>query len=409
MSFSAISDGIANGQGGCFEVNYSAQEINASNLSSTTKYWEGASSTIILSKASSCKIYTEANIYVNTNQSSTAPIDTVPALRYKLFMESNQISEGLITQKGDTLVATVPLTDSTVNYTLYVWIDSSLSGGNYDNTSYSGQIFAESSQTSTVDKNYLLTFNDNNDLNINLNKTVTIGENYGWLPKLEKEGYDFKGWSLLPDEYQQVEYIESNGNQYIMTDIIPNDNTGVYAKLISKNTSSDLVYFGTRATGSERFGVGNSSNTMYFGWNAYTTASLRPSVNSTSINIINLNYLNNRKHILNGNIIQSDIGTLGNITYNLPIFGFNSSGTVTYKSSIKLYEFKISNKVSITNDFIPCLNTNDNKYGLYDRINNRFYGNNGTGTDFEHGNNVYITSSTNILYSSNHTLTAIWE
>ena len=320
-------------------------------------------------------------------------------------MESNQISEGLITQKGDTLVATVPLTDSTVNYTLYVWIDSSLSGGNYDNTSYSGQIFAESSQTSTVDKNYLLTFNDNNDFN----KTVTIGENYGWLPKLEKEGYDFKGWSLLPDEYQQVEYIESNGNQYIMTDIIPNDNTGVYAKLISKNTSSDLVYFGTRATGSERFGVGNSSNTMYFGWNAYTTASLRPSVNSTSINIINLNYLNNRKHILNGNVIQSDIGTLGNITYNLPIFGFNSSGTVTYKSSIKLYEFKISNKVSITNDFIPCLNTNDNKYGLYDRINNRFYGNNGTGTDFEHGNNVYITSSTNILYSSNHTLTAIWE
>ena len=194
MSFSAMSDSVANGQGGCFEVNYSAQEINHTNLSSTTNYWEGASSIITLSKSSSCKIYTQANIYVNTNQATTAPIDTVPALKYRLYLESNLISEGLITQKGDTLVATVPLTDTTINYTLYVWIDSSMSSGAYDNTIYSGYTYAESSQTSTIEGNYLVNFNTSNT-NLNLNKTVTMGNEYGWLPTIEKKGYTFKGWN----------------------------------------------------------------------------------------------------------------------------------------------------------------------------------------------------------------------
>ena len=404
MSFSAMSDGIARGQGGCFEVNYSAQEINHSNLSSTTNYWEGANSTITLSKASSCKIYTEANIYVNTNQSSTAPIDTVPALKYRLYMESGLISEGFITQKGDTLVATVPLTDSTVTYTLYVWIDSSLSSGAYDNTSYSGYTYAESSQTSTIDKNHLVTFDTGNG--IELNKTVNVDENYNWLPTLEKTGYTFKGWSLLPDDYQQVEYIESSGTQHILTDITPDNNIGIYSRLSSSNISSDLLYFGSKGTGDSRFWIGNTSNQLYFGWNNIPS---RVNIAADTINTIESNYLNSRKNIVNGTVATNDLGTLSsNNTYPIAIFGGNSAGTVSYKSRIKIYELLISRGESIVANLIPCYQKSNGTIGMYDIINNKFYTNSGTGT-FTKGSDSFITKDTKVAYSTEHTLTAIWE
>lgn len=162
MSFSAMSDSVANGQGGCFNVSYTGEELNAGNILSTTNYLEGAHTTVTLSKDSTCKIYTEANIYVHTNDTTTAPIDTIHALKYKLFMEGNQISEGLITQIGDTLIATVPLTDIATTYTIYLWIDPEMSNGAYHDTSYSGYIYADSSQTSTIEGKYLVSFDRGN-------------------------------------------------------------------------------------------------------------------------------------------------------------------------------------------------------------------------------------------------------
>ena len=49
---------------GCFKVNYTGQAINATNLSVTTNYLEGAKTTVSLSKASDCQAYTKANIYI---------------------------------------------------------------------------------------------------------------------------------------------------------------------------------------------------------------------------------------------------------------------------------------------------------------------------------------------------------
>lgn len=151
MTFSAISDNVATGQGGCFQVNYSGQELNAGDILSTDNYLEGAHTTVTLSKDSSCKIYTEANIYIHTNTETTAPIDTVEAMRYKLVTEDNIEYNGFVKKSCDVLVATVPITDSSITYDIYVWVDSNLSGGVYHDTTYSGYIYAESSQTSTVE------------------------------------------------------------------------------------------------------------------------------------------------------------------------------------------------------------------------------------------------------------------
>ena len=140
------------GKGGCFVVDYQATSINASNLVSTVNYQDGASSVITISKNSSCNIYDYANIYLHTNENITAPITNIQALRYKVTTDGGSYWErnGVITTKGDTLLATVPITSEKTIYHVYLWIDSSVSLGHYDNTSYSGYLYATSIQSSSV-------------------------------------------------------------------------------------------------------------------------------------------------------------------------------------------------------------------------------------------------------------------
>lgn len=153
IEFSAIANTTST-EAGCFEVNYTAQEINASALVSTTNYLEGAKSEVVLSKAEDCEIYNEASIYIHTNASATtAPINDYQALKYKVLNSSNTVlSEGAITTTDgtDVKIATVPLTTTATTYSIYIWVDSDISQGNYNETTYSGYIYAESIQTSTI-------------------------------------------------------------------------------------------------------------------------------------------------------------------------------------------------------------------------------------------------------------------
>ena len=192
----SVSNSSSTGQGGCFQVNYTGQNLTSSDITSTNIYSEGAKATVTLSKNASCKIYTEANIYLKTNNTTTAPITTVLALKYKVFSGAYQISEGTVTSLNDYLLATVPLTDTATTYTVYLWVDNVISSGYYTDKTYSGYIYANSAQTSTIEGNYLVNFDLNNGSNLNLSKTVTNGQTYGWLPTPSKTGYTFDGWKL---------------------------------------------------------------------------------------------------------------------------------------------------------------------------------------------------------------------
>ena len=141
----------ATGEGGCFQVSYSGEAINNENIISTIDYKRSNYTTVTLSKDSSCKIYTEANIYLQTNEATTLPITTVPALKYKIVRNDGSERNGVINQIGDTLLATVPLTDSQTTYKIYIWVDSNISNGAFNDKSFVGKIYANSIQSSTVD------------------------------------------------------------------------------------------------------------------------------------------------------------------------------------------------------------------------------------------------------------------
>ena len=601
------------GTGGCFQVNYSGAVISDLSTKTIQSNETGeetnladdaipnANSTVTLSKSSTCKIYTEANIYIHTNDETTAPIEGIHAFKYKITQGTNTIETGTINKKGDFLLTTVPITDTALTYNIYLWIDSTISGGAYNYTTFSGNIFAESAQTSTIENSYLINFNatgsdllpeklvtlnqnygtlpipsktgytfkgwngknkfdeskytklsdynisdssykgakiqlkpntnykvsikryngfdgknngyllispsstindrwtsiahnsspngaltnflyttdsdgllyigyyginqtqmntiwENTDVQIEegststtyepyyvtnttpvtqeknhtltaiwepntytvtfdpnggtvspTSKTVAYGEKYDTLPIPTKSGYTFKGWSELPADYQQLEYIESTSTQYILTNIIPTSTTGVYAKLSSNNITNDLIYFGSKGTSNSRFWIGNNNSRLYYGWN--TNTYLSTNIQTNEINIIKMNYLNDKKEIYNNTLagnISSNLAT--DNTYPIAIFAGNAAGTINYKSSIKLYDLKISQGSNITADFIPCYKISTKKAGLYDKINDVFYSNaNTSGDDFTKGDRKYITNNSPVTQSTNHTLTAIWE
>lgn len=69
--------------------------------------------------------------------------------------------------------------------------------------------------------------------------------------------------SLLPNTYQQVEYIEATGTQYINSNFYPDSNSAIEIDALIKdvNYSSDRNGF--------IFGVTNSGNTKRFGVNLF--------------------------------------------------------------------------------------------------------------------------------------------
>lgn len=160
----STSGNSATGQGGCFEVNYEATAINTSALQSTTNdnYAQGANSVITLSKNEDCEIYTKAEIYLHTNTAdTTAPLcydedsenylESSCSMKYKIMQGTEEISTGeIMAETPDQLLATVDLTENATSYTVYLWINSETSKGTYNGTTYSGYLYASSTQTSTV-------------------------------------------------------------------------------------------------------------------------------------------------------------------------------------------------------------------------------------------------------------------
>ena len=190
---------------------------------------------------------------------------------------------------------------------------------------------------------------------------------------------------ILPSEYQQVEYIESDGSQYL--------NVG---KILSGTFKFEIEYIGTRKFGpsSSRYSKalfgcrGTSSSDRYVAFLGIGSGSLQLTKN-TSTTITKLIYDNTSVSS------QSSTYSYTNDTLNVSVsnlldiylFARNDNGTVTDAGSFKVYSFKMYDNNVLIRNLVPCYRINDNVIGMYDLVNNVFYTNAGTGT-FAKGSNA---------------------
>ena len=363
----------------------------------------------------------------------------------------------LYTRKGSTVVytgernstlGTIP-TASKAGSTFLGWYNSSSNGtkvlnadGSFTGTGVSNYTNATSWQV-VVNKNlyaycsagtYTVTANANSGsissttgwtgTGNTATKSVTYNSEYGTLPNVSRVGYEFNGWSLLPEGYTQVEYIESTGTQYIDTGYIPSDSGGRIESKASftdftvitsgesnlnlygvESPSSPWNLLGLRATTAKRLNFltyGNSSapNANIVENTVYTFEQQYSRIDSTNYRV---------KCTFDGTVIRNSSLSSSDVIrqVNMYVFASNINEAKKRYSKAKLYYFRMYDGDNLVRDLVPCIKDSTGKAGMYDIVNNVFYGNSGTG-DFIAGNPSYITSSTIVKDGLNHTIYAKW-
>lgn len=184
---------------------------------------------------------------------------------------------------------------------------------------------------------------------------------------------------VLPNEYQQVEYIESHGTEYIDTKILPNNLTGYSVKLSCNDITTDSFIFGAYEN-TWRFTVGVNSY-WYVGFSAVYNYTDRWKATSGIPVTIKTNYKNDRiasvNDITNPQMLSSFLPTF--TKNSIVLFGRMSGGSVKGHEQ-KLYACNITQGDKIIRCFVPCYRKSDTTIGMYDIIGQKFYTNDGTGT-----------------------------
>ena len=185
----------------------------------------------------------------------------------------------------------------------------------------------------------------------------------------------------IPSIYKVLDYIQSTGTQYIDTGIVPTSTTRVVTEIEVSTTEQDIVIFGCKniyanLTNANHYHLTAYLNKWYFGKdNTQGNAGTYDNIVGT---IYKIDFNNNQSIYINGTEIASSIGTVGN--GNLIISA--RIGQNTKYGKFKYRSFIVYEGTSLVANFIPVYDTLTNKYGMWESVQGKFYGNDGTG-DFK--------------------------
>ena len=199
----------------------------------------------------------------------------------------------------------------------------------------------------------------------------------------------------LPNEFQEVKYLESSGTQYIDTGYAPTSNFRVGLEFEYNSVSDVSVLIGTYVHNGVNFNDNrnllrlNSDRTLVMQVSTIATqlSSITTSVdtkyklsaqfkNNPILNINGMDYTNNANFI-NNNISLYVFANHSRV-YNVD--------TANNLISMKLYSCQIYDNYVLVRNFVPCYRKADNVAGLYDLVNGVFYTNAGSGTFIVGGN-----------------------
>ena len=169
--------------------------------------------------------------------------------------------------------------------------------------------------------------------------------------------------SRLPSEYQEVEYLESTGEQYIDTGVFVSSTDSLHCKFrISSSNRYSMIYGCMLGNSKVRLAIQPGSAWFATWGNELTISSPLINLNTDyTIEIINNTlYVNGTTR---GQFTTPFVG-------NNPLFVFGSNWDGGQRHLIgRIYEFYIGDIINYT----PCYRKSDNKPGMYDLVNDVFY------------------------------------
>lgn len=194
--------------------------------------------------------------------------------------------------------------------------------------------------------------------------------------------------TLLPREYQQVEYLRATGTQWIDTGITFGENDFV--------ASCQFVlpsYYG----GGE-YPIMSIWTNQYYYWNCFIRVTnsaidlytaghnlLDQTINEGEMNNVEVSRTGNEWGLSNNGVSKSWNKTPSSV--NNTTFKLFTRGDAQGKSKIDIYSVVVTISEEPTANLIPCYRKSDQKPGMYDLVSGEFYTNSGTG-EFVVGSDV---------------------
>ena len=213
---------------------------------------------------------------------------------------------------------------------------------------------------------------------------------------LTTEPYEEEG---LPEEYQEIKYLESSGTQYLNINIRLSVAFGFDIKFYAKSpvqTSSgygaifgcryasgdrdyQLSTYGTYAGGIMRWG--NATGAGSSGGSMSDPGIVRNTVQTCSLKNKVFTQAGGGTEVIKGDNLASPADCY--------LFGLNNNGTFAQAGSgCRIYYAKFwTREGELIRDLVPCKRKSDNVLGMYDKIDRIFFTNAGSGT-FTAGPNV---------------------
>ena len=200
-----------------------------------------------------------------------------------------------------------------------------------------------------------------------------------------------------PSEY--LEYLECDGNQYLMTDYVPNSNTAIEVDYFPNPSSGFMVIYGSLENsnankfhavisstnyclqinshnGSGYYGLKNGN--FVYGDQEFTKEQIRVVLTVDNYNKV-------VRTLAKGQTVNYDMTTVSglgevNCVYPLALFNRVNGGDVSTTNGYngRIYSFKIWESDKLVHDLVPVL---DKKFVpcMYDKITSKFFYNQGTG------------------------------
>ena len=190
----------------------------------------------------------------------------------------------------------------------------------------------------------------------------------------------------LPKEYQRIEYLESSGTQYFVTNIPIQAPIIIESEQIFTSTSDQYLV-----------GAAYDDNSIAYRSSANGTYSSQVQSAFNGYFLFGRITTSQKYHIVTVLGSETQTVTLGDVligtrnkSYATPIdstkavYGifcqYKAGSGAQFYSKVKLYSLKISNATSILGNFIPCYRKSDNEPGMYDTVTQTFFTNQGTGS-----------------------------
>lgn len=242
-------------------------------------------------------------------------------------------------------------------------------------------------------------------------KTITVN--------VRQPEYDVIFNHPLPNEYQEVEYIETLGNQYISTSYYLNSNNikikmGVSISDESFDNCSRMDLISNQNALQEGFFIGAYRNELKAYSNDETNSTDSSTIvpyNDKTRNDFEATYDYNKhnKTISANGIINSKImnSTIASSTKTIKLFKNAYQDDNYFVGRTYYVEIYVDNILEL--NFIPCYRKSDNEIGLYDMVTKTFYTNSGTGS-FIKGpdltNGYHAAKSQHFIYGTAQNLLA---